>query len=117
MPSIILECPHCGAEKIGFNLAAEAPARRRPPGGVQRFRVLLICSNCEEGMVALFDSRSTVQGSPCHYEVNPTEMGWSLTDTYPKPQPSTCPDHTPDGLKRIFLQAANALKRGDHDAS
>jgi hypothetical protein len=44
-------------------------------------------------------------------------MGWTLTDSYPKPMPSKCPSHTPDDLTRLFLQASNALKRGDADAS
>jgi hypothetical protein len=40
-----------------------------------------------------------------------------LIGSHPEPLPSKCPDHTPDNLKRVFLQSANALKGGDPDAS
>src|SRR5260370_21528015 len=115
MPSIILECPHCGAEKIGFALVYELEAHR-PTSHPRKFRTVAVCSNCNDWIIAIFDSPSANQ-SPIQCPFNPTQMGWNLSKCYPIPQPSKCPSHTPDDLKRIFLQAANALKRGDSDAS
>jgi hypothetical protein len=80
------------------------------------------CSSCEEAVVAIFEARPNTQAnqpgnSPMSSSVDPTRVGWAMIDNYPKPQPSKCPSHTPDDLNRIFLQAVNAFKRGDPDAS
>ena len=54
---------------------------------------------------------------PTQCSTDPRQSNFILIGSYPEPLPSTCPDHTPDNLQRVFLQAANALKRGDPDAS
>ena len=70
-------------------------------------------------MIGIFEKHQS-QGPPAAPQkcnVDPRLQGFALLDVFPKPTSSKCPDHTPDGLKRIYLQAANALKRGDPDAS
>lgn len=124
MASIILECPHCGAEKIGFHVAFDSAATL-PHGQsltYKKYRSLLLCWGCEEGVVAVFDAtagrdQNFPNAAPQQAPKDPRQVGWHLVKTYPVPQPSKCPTHTPDRLKGLFLQAANALKRGDPDAS
>ena len=116
MPSVILECPHCGADKIGFDIAMEFRASAGPPN-TARFREFMVCSNCEEVIIGIFDSTSLRYNSPKACPTDPTKLGWHIVNTYPKPQPSKSPTHTPDDLKRIFLQAADAFKRNLPDAS
>ena len=96
MPSIILECPHCGAEKIGFHLAHEIPGALNPINVNKRYRAVLICPNCEEIVIATFDHRATTPflqnaNTPSQCLVDPTKLNWELTTTYPTPRPSTCP--------------------------
>jgi hypothetical protein len=119
MPSLILECPHCGAEKIGFTVLYQAQATINPQNVVKRFRVYMSCSNCEEAVIGIFDkpAASPNPQDPTSCPIDPRMMGWRLTKIYPTPKPSQSPDYTPDYLKKIFLQAANALRRGDPDAS
>jgi hypothetical protein len=121
MSSLILECPYCGAQKVGFNLVAEVPATIKPSGVYRKYRVLMTCSNCDEALVGIFEARATtnntVQYTPVSCGMDPLQMDWFLVASYPRPEPSRCPDHTPEYLKKIFLQAANGLKRGDPDAS
>jgi hypothetical protein len=125
MPSIIVECPHCGADRVGFDLAAQ---QQRPTlitlRGGERFRmwdVLATCSKCEEAIIAVFsqneyaDARSPK--SPTECKSDPENWGFSLVYVLPPPQPSRVPEHLPELLPNIFLQASNALKRGDWDAS
>jgi len=117
MPSIILKCPHCGAEKIGFELTLEYRATKAPPY-TPRFLEMLLCSGCEGGLIAIFHgATNTPYSSPKSCPTDPIAIGWKLVDVCPKPQIPQCPQHTPDDLKRIFLQAMNALRRGDADAS
>lgn len=103
-------------EKVGFSVSGEMPSPTGPPN-TKRFRTVLICSNCEEIVIAVFDGSSSASYSPNSCPGDPRKFGWNIFKSYPTPAPSKCPTHTPDELKRIFVQAANALKRGDSDAS
>jgi len=119
MPSLIVECPHCGAEKIGFNLMYQMPSTITPKNMSKRFRVYMSCSNCEEAVIGTFDKPVNVGSpqEPLTCPIDPRILGWILTSTYPTPTPKPCPDCTPENLKKIYLQAANAHRRGDPDAS
>jgi hypothetical protein len=117
VPSIILECPYCGAEKIGFGFAAEVVAYNGPPN-TRRYFELMTCSNYANPVTAIFHSAGNAPYSgPNNCPSDPTKLGYELIDTYPKPRAARCPKFTPDDLRRIFLQAENALRRGDPDAS
>jgi hypothetical protein len=122
MASLILECPHCGAEKIGFHIIHDTAATVHPPDINRRYRSVLVCSNCEEEVIAIFDHATTSPflpngGAPQQCHIDPRQQNWALVRMYPMPQASKCPDHTPDNLKRIFLQASDSLKRNAPDAS
>jgi hypothetical protein len=122
MPSLVLECPHCGAEKMAFTLMCEIAATT-PPAMTARYRTLLICGGCEEAVIGVFDRQIVTNSYPQHgltpasCQSDPRRNQWQLTAIYPKPEPSKCPPHTPDDLKRIFLQASDSLKRNAPDAS
>lgn len=116
MASIILECPHCGAEKIGFELVSQIADPRNSQVGSVVFRVPMQCAGCHELVIGVFRSTGASRG-PNDVGSDPRDRGWALLGTYPTPMPSRCPEHTPDALKRVFSQAANAHKRGDPDAS
>lgn len=79
----------------------------------------MICSACEEVVIGLFEKPTNLgtPAAPMQCGTDPRQSRFTLVKTYPEVAPSRCPEHTPDLLKRIFLQAANALKRGDPDAS
>ena len=122
MPSIILQCPHCGAEKVGFSIVAEHIGVVPPQDlmhGSKRHRALMICSKCEGGLVGVFD-RNAASGAPQTLQgcgTDPTILGYRLTETYPLPAPTKIPDHVTPPLDRFYQQAADALKRSDWDAS
>ena len=123
MPSIILPCPHCGAESVGFYIASD----RMRPSTVNSYHVphrvwddLAICTKCEHAVIvvyALSESDVARQSSPAQCPSDPENWGFKLIDVLPRPRPSRAPEHLPDPLPNIFVQAANALKRGDWDAS
>ena len=117
MPAITHECPHCGAEKMGFELSTQYSDPRHEKG-VRQYRVVMVCAGCRELIIGRFiNNGGSHHNSPGEVQGDPRDFGWGLLETYPAPAPSRCPEHTPDALKRVFLQAANALKRGDPDAS
>jgi hypothetical protein len=79
----------------------------------------MVCTGCEEVLIGRFEKPLGLPGvqQPTQCPTDPRQSSFFLVKSYPAPAPSKCPDHTPDNLKRVFLQAANALKRGDPDAS
>jgi hypothetical protein len=124
MPSIVTECPHCGAEKIGFPIIAErrrASIVRTP--NVTRSSIwdcLATCSGCEAGVLLVFGHNADVSAqhqSPANCPSDPRVWGYVLNLVLPAPKPSHAPDHLPDPLPNLFLQAADALKRSSWDAS
>lgn len=120
MPSVILECPHCGADKIGFAITHEAPVILKPKelgNSGRRFRTMMVCSHCEGAVIGLFDQRANTGHTPLHCQVDPRSAGWVLAEYFPKPAPSRIPGYATDELKRYFAQAADAAKRGSWDAS
>jgi hypothetical protein len=119
MAAIIHECPHCGAEKMGFQLLTQVEDREAlSKSSTSRFRAVMTCAGCPELLIGIFlKTHASNFRSPMDTPGDPREVGFTLERVYPQLAPSKCPDHTPDGLKRIFLQAANASKRGDPDAS
>src|SRR5260370_27548951 len=90
MPSIILECPHCGGEKIGFNLISQHEATLKPLDVAVRYRVLMLCQNCEEGVVGVFDhiSGTGPKPTPLNCDVDPRKQGLKLAWVYPAPRHS-----------------------------
>jgi hypothetical protein len=116
MPSIMLDCPHCTAQSIGFALVYQMPVASRGGGF---YLTLGICSKCEGGTIV--DYMMTGQGvgknSPMECPSDPENYNWIKFRVYPAPQTTKIPSHASDQLKRYYEQASNALKRKDWDAS
>jgi len=118
MPSIIADCPHCGAQKVGFAFVGEKPISPRSIGGQPRYLELLQCGNCEGGMVALYQRSPVAQhATPQSCSSDPKQFGYTVEDMYPKADRPRIPSHVPDDLGSFFFQAADNLKRRNWDAS
>jgi hypothetical protein len=59
MPSIMLDCPHCTANSMGFALVYETPIRDKP----SNFLTLGICGKCAAGVVVEYMSVQRVSWS------------------------------------------------------
>ncbi|HLZ75800.1 DUF4145 domain-containing protein [Phenylobacterium sp.] len=117
MASLILECPHCGAEQIGFAIVYECGAR--PVRLDYSFMEMMICSGCEQAVVGIFDGSvgSAKNNSPNKCQGDPRTHGWKLYTTYPVPTRRDVPQFIPDPLAAFFRQAAESCRRGHYDAS
>src|ERR1700730_14474489 len=79
----------------------------------------MICSNCDGAIIGQFD-RQTPQHpqSPMRCQIDPRQLGFVLSATFPKPEPLKLPSHIPsDELKNYFRQAWDSLRRRNWDAS
>lgn len=118
MPSAIFPCPHCGADRIGFNIVAQHYATIKRGEETHRFNTLAICTGCEAGLVVEYLNHGRARkNSPLECPGDPQSLEWHAAFVYPEPQPTRLPSHLNDQMKRYFEQAANALKRQDWDAS
>jgi hypothetical protein len=119
MTSTLLECPHCGAEKVGFSIVYERPMTRAKNTSIEQFQTFMVCSNCEGGIIGHFE-RPVMQPAqtPAQCQIDPRALGFKLSATFPKPEPLKLPTHIPaDELKSYFNQAWDSLRRGNWDAS
>jgi hypothetical protein len=123
MPELSLECPHCGSEKIGFQVLAQH--KRLSSLVIQGTKqtawyVPAVCKHCEGPVIAIYmhyERATPEHRSPSDCPSDPTRWGYTLGPVFPAPKPNRVPDHLPEGLPHVFQQAANGLRRGDWDAS
>jgi hypothetical protein len=123
MTTISGECPHCGTLDVGFVLIHEY--QRPSPVTIQdhshnQWTDAAVCGRCSEVVLAVFTHPTPGAQraqSPLHCQGDPRGWGFQLQRIMPATKPSRVPDHVPEPLPRYFLQAADATKRGDWDAS
>lgn len=118
MPSIILDCPHCTANSMGFAIVYETPI----PNKSYQFMTLGVCGKCSGGVVVEYVATTRQDGSPSknspmQCQSDPENFNWVKIRTYPAAPPTKIPSHASDQLQRYYEQATNALRRGDWDAS
>ena len=78
------------------------------------------CAACEKGVVLVvgnFSGGSPQHQTPAQCPSDPVNWTYKVLAIAPEPKPSRVPDHIPAQLTKFFLQAADALKRQDWDAS
>jgi len=110
MANILLDCPHCGGEKVGFTSFAEYVGPGQPG-----YSVFLRCNHCGFPVSAIYVGRGTQ--SPHNYGGDPTAIGHSLFKVFPAPAPSVAPDHVPANVSRFYVQGLDSLRRGNFDAA
>jgi hypothetical protein len=121
MASMVLPCPHCFAQRIGFLIAWEH--RRQPKQsqaiGTKTIACMMICSGCQGGIIGVFEKRHGVPGPDTinQCQSDPRDQGWIMADCYRSPSPPRVPSHVPFPLSSYFAQPVDSLKRGNNDAS
>ncbi len=104
MAQLVLECPHCRAEKIGF--APRGFAGVRPGDG--RTLLFLQCEGCGQGLIA-------VAGNPPQYA-----QAWiggqqphpgTIVDSYPKTAALKSPPDVPPTVQAAYLSGLDNLGR------
>ena len=113
MAELVLDCPHCGAERTGFVFGGEYLVKRHksPRSGAVKstWNTLFVCRRCTEGVVAQLETfRDT---PPSAHDVVLTTAEFQLMKVRPKPQPVAVPEHLPELIARDYKEAADSLRR------
>jgi hypothetical protein len=107
-------CPHCPAEHVAFTLTwADHP----PHGSAWVWNCAAICGACRKPIC--FEAQATNTGnhtSPMGFN-GEIENLWRVTKIWPDRQPSLAPPHTPEAIKRRFLEGEDAYRRQSWNAA
>src|SRR5665213_1822419 len=106
MAQLVLECPHCRAEKIGFAPRGFAPLK--PGNSNSQTLLFLQCEGCGDGAFAVLDH-------PPAYA-----SGWiggsgstpgNITRSYPQPTALKAPADVPPNVQSTYLSGLDNLGR------
>ena len=113
MPELVMNCPHCNSERVGFDFVGE-----RPRGGdmrtPMRWNTCFVCRNCIEGVVVKLANRKSSEFAPSDCPGELRNYGFEILDMHPKPNLLEVPEHLPTEIVEDFREAQDNLKRGNY---
>ena len=101
---MVLDCPHCGSERMGFAFGGETVGREVPI-----WNTLFTCRKCREGVVVKLRHPRSKSPSACAGDLRDDEF--EMLAMYPKPQPGVAPEYVPDDIAADFVEAVDSLRR------
>ncbi|MGJ7490224.1 DUF4145 domain-containing protein [Variovorax sp. ZT4R33] len=114
MPTLVLNCPHCLANNMGFTYRGQY---QYSPSPNERM-VLASCNACHKPVVAQLKNpnlqgwdAAKLEGDLLHHRDLQTRAVW------PKPVTVSAPDAVPDKVARTFIEAAEARHRRSWNAA
>jgi len=104
MAQLVLECPHCRAEKIGFAYRSQYQFRPNIPQTL----VFMQCEGCGEGIVLVIASMPLTVSQWANGQIlSPGEIARG----YPLPEALKSPADVPGPVKAAFLSGLDNLGR------
>ena len=108
MPEIVLDCPHCEAERVGFAYGGEH--RQGGHALPTIWNTLFECRKCRAGVVIELQHRSSSVEAPIACHGDPRDEHFTMLAVYPKPRPLDIPRHLPEEIKREYKEAVDSLR-------
>lgn len=111
MSVIRLNCPYCPAEHVAFHV----PWAELVPNTVLVWNCVGICGACH-APISFQAHRQGHSGSPVQHagELRPH---WTISGPWPSRSASAAPPHTPESVKRRFLEGEDAYRRQSWNAA
>ena len=118
MATLILKCPHCHAQRMGFTPAAEFNCE----GMENSFAVGATCNGCRMPICALLRRTSNgaaTRAKPLTYngDLAAENGSFFLYKVYPAEQSDSTPANVPEPVAKAFRQAESSLRIGNLDAA
>jgi hypothetical protein len=108
MAVLVMQCPHCGAENMTFNVVSGVDNTRKGTSSV-----FAQCSGCFEAVVTQFAYRQAGYGVRDLLEYRGELVSHHASfigNTYPTLPPIVAPDSTPDKVARSFIEATKSRR-------
>jgi hypothetical protein len=101
-------------ERVGFKIAHSEIVN----GDTHNWMVFCLCPKCGSGSVAhlLFVGTGRIT-RPEETQIDPLDRDYSIVGFWPKTEVLKAPDHTPDNIRKFYLQGMDNLRRGHFDAA
>ena len=107
---MVLDCPHCGSEKTGFEFSGEAYVTKR-----HLWHHLYVCRKCWEAIVVTLANREGMQyptdRHPKDCSGDPVDEGYEIVCVYPRRPKTDAPDHVPSEIAQDYKEAMDSLRR------
>ena len=107
MAEMVLECPHCRAERIGCNLIAQH--LKVAEDYTRIWNVFLVCRNCNNGIVVELEGQSHFE-EPTKFTGDPRSIGYKIDRVYPRTE-QTIPEHVSVEIRQNYEEAMDSLQR------
>lgn len=108
MAVLVTNCPHCAAEKVGFQLVAEA----KSPVNGELIHGWFCCPACGEFISATFHNSWNQSLSRTTADLRSGSSGHHLSAIYPTEQYLEAPEFTPENVADLYLEAMDSHQRG-----
>ena len=112
MPEMVLNCPHCGSEKVGFEFSGVRHRNtKRLFNGIEvsTWNTFWVCRKCREGVVVKLQASES--SKPSEYSGDPRDKGFQMIAMHPKPYSISAPEHVPIGIAQDYKEASDSLRR------
>ena len=110
MAELVLDCPHCNTERIGFECGGDYLIRRRQADLIGTWNTLFVCRKCREGVVVKVRGKAGSK-SPNTYAGELRTQGFDVLGVHPKRQLPPVPEHLRDVIAQDYKEAADSLHR------
>ena len=113
MSKLTRDCPHCYTKNVSFASFAE----KKKVNEERLFVTAFHCETCYGGYIAEIECllpSTTADNTNGSIEKNDHFI---IKKEYPLPESVKAPKHLPENINKFYLQAANSLNSGNHDAS
>ena len=105
MAVMVLDCPHCASQRMGFAFVGEFIRIEDVC-----WNTFWVCRKCQNGVVVELGGPAFDRIPPSAYKGDPRDGGFAILAIYPKPQESDAPKHVPEIVARDFKEAADSLR-------
>lgn len=118
-------CPHCGTDDVAFTSVAQVLKGKRDDGE-SLWNVFFSCNRCLGGVVAIVFSNRSFGPQGLGRDVGIPGFGrnqqgtvaeFKVVDTYPKPPVHAAPEHVPDRVAGVYIEASENLHRHKFETS
>ena len=120
MPEMVLDCPHCKSERVGFDFGGEIMSRSdhavhlMHQGIHATWNTLFQCRHCRGGVAVKLGrvGQKEIRPSDCHGDpCDPRDSLFRLIATYPEPQAINAPEYVPEAISGNYQEAVDNLQR------
>lgn len=109
-----LDCPHCPTNDVAFTIAWSAQANSRVSHSI--WYATALCGSCGGPVTVRLKNKDDSPTPPQNYGISILQQ-FMLLNSWPERQKPDAPPHTPDPVKRRFLEGEKSYQQESWNAA